>query len=65
MEGDVEFQIEGVPLIRATQGDIVYAPAGRWHRSGHAGEQDGHAHPPHHPIGTAANALPPNSGGGD
>jgi mannose-6-phosphate isomerase-like protein (cupin superfamily) len=61
MEGDVEFQIEGVPLLRATQGDIVYAPAGRWHRSGHAGEQMD-TRISIHPIGTAANALPPNGG---
>jgi quercetin dioxygenase-like cupin family protein len=64
MEGDVEFQIEGVPFIRATQGDIVYAPAGRWHRSGHAGEQMD-TRISIHPIGVAANALPPNGGGGD
>ena len=64
MEGDVEFQIEGVPFIRATQGDIVYAPAGRWHRSGHAGEQMD-TRISIHPIGAAANALPPNGGGGD
>jgi mannose-6-phosphate isomerase-like protein (cupin superfamily) len=64
MEGDVEFQIEGVPFIRATQGDIVYAPAGRWHRSGHAGQQMD-TRISIHPIGAAANALPPNGGGGD
>jgi quercetin dioxygenase-like cupin family protein len=64
MEGDDEFQIEGMPFIRATQGDIVYALAGRWHRSGHAGEQMD-TRISIHPIGAAANALPPNGGGGD
>jgi len=64
MEGDVEFQIEGVPFIRATQGDIVYAPAGRWHRSGHAGAQMD-TRISIHPIGAATNALPPSGGGAD
>jgi quercetin dioxygenase-like cupin family protein len=64
MEGDVEFQIEGVPFIRATQGDIVYAPAGRWHRSGHAGAQMD-TRISIHPIATAANALPPGGAGGE
>jgi mannose-6-phosphate isomerase-like protein (cupin superfamily) len=64
MEGNVEFQIEGVPFIHATQGDIVYAPAGRWHRSGHAGEQMD-TRISIHPIGAAANALPPNGGAAD
>jgi quercetin dioxygenase-like cupin family protein len=64
MEGTVEFQIEGVPFIRATQGDIVYAPAGRWHRSGHAG--DGmDTRISIHPIAAAANSLQAGGGGGE
>jgi mannose-6-phosphate isomerase-like protein (cupin superfamily) len=62
MEGNVEFQIEGTPFISASQGDIVYAPAGRWHRSGHAGTgMDTRISI--HPIATAANALQVGDGG--
>lgn len=64
MEGNVEFQIEGVPFISATQGDIVYAPAGRWHRSGHAGDQMD-TRISIHPIATAANSLQVGGGGGE
>ena len=64
MEGNVEFQIEGVPFISATQGDIVYAPAGRWHRSGHAGTQMD-TRISIHPIATAANSLQVGGGGGE
>lgn len=64
MEGNVEFQIEGVPFISAHQGDIVYAPAGRWHRSGHAGEQMD-TRISIHPIATAANSLQVGGGGGE
>jgi mannose-6-phosphate isomerase-like protein (cupin superfamily) len=33
MEGEVDFQIEGVPdLIRGHDGDVVYGPRGRYHR---------------------------------
>jgi len=62
MEGNVEFQIEGVPFISATQGDIVYAPAGRWHRSGHAGEQMD-TRISIHPVAAAANSLQVGGGG--
>jgi hypothetical protein len=33
MEGQLEFLIEGEPLIRAEVGDIVFAPEERWHRA--------------------------------
>ena len=33
MEGKEEFLIEGVPLIKADVGDIVFAPEERWHRA--------------------------------
>ncbi len=33
MEGREEFLIEGVPLIKADFGDIVFAPEERWHRA--------------------------------
>lgn len=33
MEGQEEFLIEGVPLITAEVGDIVFAPEERWHRA--------------------------------
>jgi mannose-6-phosphate isomerase-like protein (cupin superfamily) len=37
MEGKEEFLIEGVPLITANVGDIVFAPEERWHRALAAG----------------------------
>ena len=37
MEGEEEFLIEGVPLIKADVGDIVFAPEERWHRALAAG----------------------------
>jgi len=37
MEGKEEFLIEGVPLIKAEFGDIVFAPEERWHRALAAG----------------------------
>jgi len=37
MEGKEEFLIEGVPLIKAEYGDIVFAPEERWHRALAAG----------------------------
>lgn len=33
LEGKIDYLIEGVPFFTADQGDIVYAPAGRWHRA--------------------------------
>jgi mannose-6-phosphate isomerase-like protein (cupin superfamily) len=56
LEGEVDFLIEGEPFIQAMQGDIVYAPAGRWHRSGHAGTgMDTRVSI--HPVATAVNNL--------
>ena len=37
MEGKEEFLIEGVPLITADVGDVVFAPEERWHRATAAG----------------------------
>ncbi len=37
MEGREEFLVEGVPLISADVGDIVFAPEERWHRALAAG----------------------------
>jgi mannose-6-phosphate isomerase-like protein (cupin superfamily) len=33
LEGQVDFLIQGVPEFGATTGDIVFAPAERWHRA--------------------------------
>ena len=38
MEGQTSFLIEGLPYFVANPGDIVYAPAGRFHRASAAGE---------------------------
>jgi quercetin dioxygenase-like cupin family protein len=32
LEGKTDYLIEGVPLFTADEGDVVYAPAGRFHR---------------------------------
>ena len=37
LEGQEEFLFEGEPLITAEQGDVVFAPVGRWHRVTAAG----------------------------
>ena len=37
LEGKIDFLIEGVPFFTADQGDIVYAPQGRWHRASFGG----------------------------
>jgi mannose-6-phosphate isomerase-like protein (cupin superfamily) len=37
LEGKIDFLIEGVPFFTAEQGDIVYAPQGRWHRASFGG----------------------------
>lgn len=37
LEGKVDYLIEGEPLLTAEQGDIVYAPMGRWHRASWGG----------------------------
>ena len=38
LEGQIDYQIEGVPFFSATEGDVVYAPKGRWHRASSGGE---------------------------
>jgi len=37
MEGNVDYQIEGVPVFTAAPGDIVTAAQGRWHRASFGG----------------------------
>ena len=37
LDGQVDFKIEGEPLFTAHQGDIVFAPVGRWHRPSASG----------------------------
>jgi len=37
MEGNVDYQIEGIPFFTATAGDIVTAAQGRWHRASFGG----------------------------
>jgi mannose-6-phosphate isomerase-like protein (cupin superfamily) len=37
LEGKIDFLIEGVPFFTAEQGDVVYAPQGRWHRASAGG----------------------------
>ena len=37
MEGNVDYQIEGVPFFTAAAGDIVTAAQGRWHRASFGG----------------------------
>jgi mannose-6-phosphate isomerase-like protein (cupin superfamily) len=41
MEGKEDFLIEGVPLITAEFGDIIFAPEERWHRATAAGTGSG------------------------
>jgi mannose-6-phosphate isomerase-like protein (cupin superfamily) len=62
MEGEVDFLIEGVPYFTTGFGDIVYAPAGRWHRAslGGAGMSTRISI---HPVGTALNSLDPERSG--
>jgi mannose-6-phosphate isomerase-like protein (cupin superfamily) len=62
LDGNAEFLIEGVPLVKAEQGDVVYAPAGRWHRSGHVGTIATRVSI--HPIATAANSMQADGAGG-
>lgn len=58
LEGEVNFLIEGAPFFTAAQGDVVYAPAGRWHRatSGGAGAATRLSI---HPVASSLNALDP------
>jgi mannose-6-phosphate isomerase-like protein (cupin superfamily) len=37
MEGKMTYQIEGVPMFTADQGDVVYSPHGHFHRTSFAG----------------------------
>jgi mannose-6-phosphate isomerase-like protein (cupin superfamily) len=37
LEGRIDYLIEGVPFFTAEQGDVVYAPLGRWHRASFGG----------------------------
>jgi mannose-6-phosphate isomerase-like protein (cupin superfamily) len=38
MEGQIDYLIEGMPLISAHQGDVVYVPKGRYHRASAGGQ---------------------------
>jgi len=38
MEGQIDYLIEGMPLISAHQGDVVYVPKGRYHRASFGGQ---------------------------
>lgn len=38
MEGNVDYQIEGVPFFTASPGDVVTAAQGRWHRASFGGQ---------------------------
>jgi mannose-6-phosphate isomerase-like protein (cupin superfamily) len=38
MEGKIDYQIEGVPFLTASPGDVVLAAQGRWHRASFGGE---------------------------
>ena len=46
MEGQIDYLIEGLPLISAHQGDVVYVPKGRYHRATAGGQ--GMADPARH-----------------
>jgi mannose-6-phosphate isomerase-like protein (cupin superfamily) len=37
MEGNIDYQIEGVPFLTASPGDVVLAAQGRWHRASFGG----------------------------
>jgi mannose-6-phosphate isomerase-like protein (cupin superfamily) len=37
MEGNIDYQIEGVPVFTASPGDVVTAAQGRWHRASFGG----------------------------
>jgi len=58
LEGQVDFLIEGVPFFTAAQGDIVYAPAGRWHRATSGGTGMA-TRVSIHPVPSSINALDP------
>jgi len=58
LDGQVDFLIEGVPFFTALQGDIVYAPAGRWHRATSGGTGTA-TRISIHPVPSSINALEP------
>jgi mannose-6-phosphate isomerase-like protein (cupin superfamily) len=58
LEGEVNFLIEGGPYFTAAQGDVVYAPAGRWHRAT-SGGVGAATRLSIHPVASALNALDP------
>jgi len=58
LDGQVNFLIEGVPYFTADQGDIVYAPAGRWHRATSGGTGTA-TRISIHPVPSSINALEP------
>lgn len=58
LENQVDFLIEGVPFFTATQGDVVYAPPGRWHRATSGGTGMA-TRISIHPTGSSFNALDP------
>ena len=62
LENQVDFLIEGVPFFTATQGDVVYAPQGRWHRATSGGTGMA-TRISIHPTGTSFNALDPANPG--
>lgn len=39
MEGNVDLQVEGEPLIKASAGDVISAAQGRWHRASFGGPE--------------------------
>jgi mannose-6-phosphate isomerase-like protein (cupin superfamily) len=60
LEGHLSLLIEGVPFIDgADQGDVLYAPAGRWHRTSFTGTGMS-ARISIHPVATALNILDPD-----
>ena len=58
LEGQVDYLIEGVPFFTAQQGDVVYAPAGRWHRATSGGTGMA-TRLSIHPVPSALNAMEP------
>jgi mannose-6-phosphate isomerase-like protein (cupin superfamily) len=63
LEGHLSVQIEGGPFIdSAPEGDVIYAPAGRWHRTSFSGDgMSGRISI--HPVATALNLLDPDHSG--
>ena len=58
LEGQVDYLIEGAPFFTAQQGDIVYAPAGSWHRATSGGTGMA-TRLSIHPAASTLNALEP------